>query len=132
MQWSLTGICLMCVAVPATALSALGYACAPRRATKTYLAALIALCLAVAVAWTFWPDPPALPEGAGQTRDALIGWTLILASLALVPATAVYLCVSGAVASRRIVPLALAGSLVALPPWLWLSIMVLHYLIGVR
>ena len=130
MSLSLTSICLLAVTVPAAISSVLGYACTPRRATKTYLCSVIAVCLAVAAAWMYWPDSTKLPNPHGPGTSALIGSVLIVTSLALIPATAVYLCVSGAVAGWRIWPLALAASLVALPPWLWLSVMILHNVMG--
>ena len=130
MSLSLTGLCLTAVAAPAAISSLLGYACAPRRANKTYLCCVIAVCLALAAAWMYWPDSSKFANPRGPSANALIGSLLIVTSLALTPATAVYLCVSGAVATRRMLPLALAASLVALPPWLWLSIMILHNVMG--
>lgn len=130
MSLSLTDLCLMAVAGPAATLSLLGYACAPRRATKSYLGCVIAVCLALAAAWVCWPASSKLPNPLAPSTGDLIGSLLIVSSLALAPAAAVYLCVSGVIASRRILPLALAASVVALPPWLWLSILILHNVMG--
>ena len=52
-EWSLTVFCLISIAVPASAISLLGYVCAPRRATKTYLGTLVSLCFGAAAAYTY-------------------------------------------------------------------------------
>jgi hypothetical protein len=120
----------MSTAVPAAAMSLLGYACAPRRATKTYLGVVAALSLMAAAAWTYL-----LYLGNGPTHYEPIGpdfvaSLLIFPSLALAPAASVYPCVSGVVAPRWILPMALMASIVALPFWLWICLMVLHYVVG--
>ncbi len=120
----------MSIVTPASAVSLLGHVCAPRRATKTYLGTAVALCLAAAAAWTYL-----LYLGNGPTHYEPIGpdfvaSILIFPSAALVPTALVYPCVSGAVPIRRIVPMALLASIVALPFWLWITAMVLHYVVG--
>ena len=130
MESSLIDFCLISIAVPASAISLLGYACAPRRATKTYLGSVVALCFGAAAASTYQ-----IYLGNGPTHYEPIGpefvaSLLIFPSVVLAPAAAVYPCVSGAVATRRILPMALAASVVALPFWLWIAIMVLHYVVG--
>ncbi len=55
---------------------------------------------------------------------------LIFPSLGFLPTVSVYPCVSGALPTRRILPLALVASIVGLPFWLWICMMVLHYVVG--
>jgi len=116
--------------VPAATASLLGYACAPRRATKVYLGAAAALSLIAATAWTY-----IIYLGNGPTHYEPIGpdfvaSLLIFPSLAVLPAASVYPCVSGSIKRRWILPIALLASVIALPIWLWICLMVLHYVVG--
>jgi hypothetical protein len=130
MELTLTDISLLAIAVPASVASLLAHACAPRRAKKAYLGMAAALCVAVAVAWTYM-----LYLGNGPTHYEPIGpdfvaSLLIFPSLGLLPTLSVYPCVSGALPTRRILPMALVASIVGLPFWLWICMMVLHYVVG--
>jgi ABC-type microcin C transport system permease subunit YejE len=130
MVLSLTDICLLSIAVPTSVASLVGHACAPRRATRTYLGSVVVLCFAVAATWTYL-----IYLGNGPTHYEPIGRDfvaslLIFPSLALAPAASVYPCVSGTVSTRHILPLALAASVVALPVWLCTTLIVLHYFVG--
>jgi hypothetical protein len=130
MAWAPLALCLIGVVTPASVVSLLGYVCAPRRATKTYVGTIVALCFAAAVAWTY-----RIYLGNGPTHYEPIGpdfvaSLLIFPSVVLAPTAFVYPCVSGTAPVRQIVPIALVASIVALPFWLWITAMVLHYVVG--
>jgi p-aminobenzoyl-glutamate transporter AbgT len=127
---ALTYICLIGIAVTTAVTSLVGYACAARRATGTYLGSMAILCSLAVAAFTllgYLGRGPTHHESVGADFIAAL---LIVLSLALLPAAVVYSCVSGVVATRRIVPLALASSIVALPVWLCTTFLVLHYVVG--
>jgi hypothetical protein len=130
MEWTLLDLCLLGIAMPASTVSLLGHACARRQATKTYVGAVVALCFAAVVAWTYQ-----IYLGNGPTHYEPIGpefvaSLLIFPSMVLGPAALVYPCVSGAAPTRHILPIAFVVSIVALPFWLWIAAMVLHYVVG--
>jgi len=129
-EWTLADFCIMSAAVPAAATSLLGYACAPRRATKTYLGTVAALSLMASAAWTYYTYLESDPTHYEPIGRDFVASLLIFSSLALAPAASVYPCVSGVVAPRWILPMALMASIIALPFWLWICIMVLHYVVG--
>jgi hypothetical protein len=130
MAWFPPPFFIMSVAIPASVVSIIGHVYAPRRATRRYLGTVSALCFAAVVAWTY-----SLYLGNGPTHYEPIGpdfvaSLIIFPSALLAPTVFVYPCVSGTVPIRRIVPIALLASIVALPFWLYICVMVLHYVVG--
>lgn len=106
---------VLVVAASAAVHSALAYACAPRRAVRSYLAAVAAYWILATVAYLRASGPPNAATFLSQNLDSILTGAAAMMAVAGVPAIALYFCVSGAVARRWIAIYAIGLSVASIP-----------------
>ena len=103
------------VATSAAVHSVLAYACAPRRAVRSYLVAVAACWMVATVAYIRASGPPNGATSIFQNWDSILTCAAAMLAVAGVPAIALYFCVSGAAARRWIPVYSIGLSVAAIP-----------------